>query len=213
MSLTIVKQYGLWARKRVPRFIRQGRRLGHLLLSNAKPSDWIPPELLSGCRISASRNHLVAAFPRGGCVAEVGTATGGFARHILAACDPAELHLIDIDFSQFDASVAKDPRVVIHKGLSYQVLGRFPDSHFDWIYIDADHSYDGVLRDSEVAARKVKPGGYLVYNDFAHVDPFLGSYGVHRAVVGFATANRWPFAWIAYEPNALYDVAIKRPPA
>jgi len=34
---------------------------------------------------------------------------------------------------------------------------------------------------------------------------------VHRAVVGFAVAHKWPFAWFAYEPNALYDVALRRP--
>lgn len=176
-------------------------------------SAWIPPELLSDCRVCASRNHLVAVLPRGGRVAEVGTANGSFARHILAACDPVELHVIDIDFSQLAGAVAANPKVITHNGLSHQVLERFPDSHFDWIYIDGDHSYAGVLRDAEAAARKVKPGGYLVFNDFAHADPFLGTYGVHRAVVSFAISRAWPFSWIAYDPNALYDVALKRPSA
>jgi hypothetical protein len=43
------------------------------------------------------------------------------------------------------------------------------------------------------------------------MDPWLGSYGVHRAVVEFATEHRWPFAWWAYERMGLYDVALKRP--
>ena len=154
---------------------------------------------------------LGGSFPSWGPRCRSGTATGSFARHILAACDPTELHLIDIDLSQLDGSVAAEPKVITHKGLSHQVLEQFPNSHFDWIYIDADHSYIGVLRDAKVAARKVKPGGYLVFNDFAHADPFLGTYGVHRAVVDFAISHVWPFAWIAYEPNALYDVVLKRP--
>jgi len=91
------------------------------------------------------------------------------------------------------------------------VLQHLPDAHFDWIYIDADHSYEGVLRDAQAAAPKVKPGGYLVFNDFAHVDPELGAYGVHRAVVDFAVARQWTFSWLAYEPRALYDVALRRP--
>jgi hypothetical protein len=68
-----------------------------------------------------------------------------------------------------------------------------------------------VTRDAHIAALKVKPGGYLVFNDFAHMDPFLGAYGVHRAVVDFAVSRAWAFAWFAYEPNALYDVALRRP--
>src|SRR5262249_9794096 len=55
------------------------------------------------------------------------------------------------------------------------------------------------------------PGGYLVFNDFAHIDPYLGAYGVHRAVVAFAIAHNWPFRWWAYEGNGLYDVALERP--
>ncbi len=62
------------------------------------------------------------------------------------------------------------------------MLAQFPDEHFDWIYIDGDHSYEGASRDARVAATKVKPGGHLVFNDFAHADPYLGAYGVHRAL-------------------------------
>jgi predicted O-methyltransferase YrrM len=146
-------------------------------------------------------------------VAEVGTQRGDFARHILATCDPCQLHVVDLDFSAFATDVAADRRVVMHNGLSHDVLRQFPQAHFDWIYIDADHSYAGVARDAEAAASKVKPGGYLVFNDFAHMDPELGAYGVHRAVVDFAIASRWPFAWWAYQPAGLYDVALRRPQA
>jgi hypothetical protein len=85
------------------------------------------------------------------------------------------------------------------------------DASFDWIYIDADHSYAGVQRAAAVAAEKVRPGGFLVFNDFARADPYLGAYGVHRPVVEFAVERKWPLVWLAYEANALYDVALKRP--
>ena len=160
----------------------------------------------------ASRNELVKNLPKQARIAEVGTYRGEFARHILAACDPAELHLIDIDVSLLDPAVANDSRVSIHQGASQEMLARFPDNHFDWIYIDGDHSYEGASGDARVAASKVKPGGYLVFNDFAHADPYLGAYGVHRAVVEFAVTRGWRFAWWAYEPHGLYDVALQRPP-
>ena len=159
----------------------------------------------------ASRNELVTNLPKQARVAEVGTYRGGFARHILDACDPAELHLIDLDVSLLDPAVAADRRVSIHQGMSDEMLAQFPDDHFDWIYIDGDHSYDGASRDARIAATKVKPGGTLVFNDFAHADPYLGAYGVHRSVVEFAVTRGWPFVWWAYEPNALYNVALQRP--
>ena len=127
------------------------------------------------------------------------------------ACAPAELHVIDLDLSQFDPKVAEDCRVRANHGRSHIVLAGFPDEYFDWIYIDADHSYDSVTRDATAAAAKIKPGGFLVFNDFAHADPYLGAYGVQRAVADFVVANRWPIVWLAYHVNALYDIALKRP--
>ena len=198
-------------RGRLPERLRQALRLTRHLVAKGQPSMAVPPELLAGCRMCASRNELVANLPRGGRVAEVGTYRGQFARYILGSCEPAELHLLDLDFSLLDPALAADSRVAMHQGLSHERLAQFPDDHFDWIYIDGDHSYEGARSDARVAAAKVKPGGHLVFNDFAHADPYLGAYGVHRAVVEFAVTRGWKFVWWAYEPNGLYDVALQRP--
>jgi hypothetical protein len=206
-----LRHLGLLIRNRLPQPLRHALRLARHLRAHGRPSTAIPPALLADCRVCASRNELVKNLPSGGRIAEVGTYRGEFARHVLAACDPATLHLIDIDFSWLDPVVANDPRVSMHNGLSHETLAGFPDDHFDWIYIDGDHSYEGVSRDARVAATKVKPGGHLVFNDFAHADPYLGSYGVHRAVTEFAVNRGWKFIWWAYEPHGLYDVALRRP--
>ncbi len=71
----------------------------------------MPRHLARDCRFSASRYDLVEALPTGGRIAEVGTYKGDFARHILAHCDPAELHLVDLDFSLLDPVVAADTRI------------------------------------------------------------------------------------------------------
>jgi Methyltransferase domain len=206
-----LKRLALFARKRLPNPIRRALRVGHYLFTTGQSSVQIPAHLLSSCGMCASRTDLAELLPRGGLIAEVGTDRGHFARHILAKCDPAKLHLIDLDFAQLQPAVAQDARVVTHMGYSHEILEKFPDNSFDWIYIDADHSYAGASRDAIAAASKVKPGGYLVFNDFAHMDPYFGSYGVHRAVVDFAVSHGWGFLWLAYEPNALYDVALQRP--
>jgi hypothetical protein len=205
------QRLSLSIRNRLPQPVRHVLRLGRHLVEKGEPSMAIPPELLVDCRVCASRNELVKNLTRGGRVAEVGTYRGAFARHILSSCEPNELHLIDLDFSLLDPAVANDPRVTSHHGASHEMLAQFPDNHFDWIYIDGDHSYEGASRDALVASSKVKPGGHLVFNDFAHADPYLGAYGVHRAVVEFAVTREWKFVWWAYEPNGLYDVALQRP--
>lgn len=205
------KRLELYARNRLPSFVRMPLRLGKVALRRQMGSNEIPAELFAGCGVCASRYDLVDRLPKGGCVAEIGTYKGEFASHILTTSFPAELHLVDMDFSLLDKHLRIDRRVRLHLGLSHEVLKTFCDDKFDWIYIDADHSYSGVSRDARAAISKVKPGGFLVFNDFAHIDPFLGVYGVHRAVVEFAVENKWRFAWFAYERHGLYDVALVRP--
>jgi hypothetical protein len=199
------------ARKRAPSALRRLARLGLRAFAKGVSSPQIPQRLLGECRFFANRRLMLEQLPAGGRIAEIGVDRGQFADQILKTCAPSELHLVDLDFSNLDAAVAADPRVIRHHGASHEAIAAFADASFDWIYIDADHSYAGVSRDAKAAAAKVRPGGYLAFNDFAHIDPWLGAYGVHRAVVEFAVANDWPFIFWAYESSALYDVALRRP--
>jgi len=45
----------------------------------------------------------------------------------------------------------------------------FSDGLFDFVFIDADHSYDGVKKDIICWLPKVKKGGYLCGHDYGHV--------------------------------------------
>jgi SAM-dependent methyltransferase len=137
--------------------------------------------------------------------------TGRFSAHILQSAKPAALHLFDLTFASTQADVLQHSAVTLHEGASAEGLGRLPDDHFDWIYIDGDHSHEGVAADLAVAARKVKPGGLLVFNDFAIIDPDFGRYGVHNVVSDFVATNRWPVRFLALSPDTLYDLAIQRP--
>ena len=210
-GLTDLKQS---IRKNLPGPVRHLLRVGRILVSpNGQRSPQIKPELVRNCRFFASRYEMVHHLPKQAEVAEVGTDKGLFARHILKVAQPATLHLFDLDFGRLVADVAGDARVKCHRGASAKMLATMADATLDWIYIDGDHSYEGVAADIRVAAQKVKPGGYLVFNDYAHADPYLGRYGVHRAVTEFANAAGWPLVMFAHEPSALYDVALQRPRA
>lgn len=171
----------------------------------------VPEELIRDCKFCASRSHMLNHLPQQAVVAELGTFRGNFARDIMSRCNPRAFHLIDIDYSNFDESGLTDARVKRHEGLTDRVISTFPDHYFDWIYVDADHSYDGAMRDVQASAPKVKPGGFLVFNDFTHIDVNYWRYGVHRAVVDFAVDASWPFRYFAFDGAALYDVALQKP--
>jgi len=47
----------------------------------------------------------------------------------------------------------------------------------DFIFVDGDHRYPGVMRDSLIALKLVKPGGYIFWDDLAYGWP-----GVWRAL-------------------------------
>jgi len=89
-------------------------------------------------------------------------------------------------------------------------LQSFPDSYFDWIYIDAQHTYKGVKRDIPAAA-KVKSDGFLVFNDYtvwSQVE--MQPYGVVAAVNELCLEDQWEFAYLALPPHMYCDVAVRR---
>jgi hypothetical protein len=206
-----LKQLTMRLRKHLPGPVRRLARIGRLVVKEGKVSPRIDPTLIEGCRVYASRFDMAARLPKGGTITEIGTDKGAFAAHILRVSEPASLHLFDLDFSRLDPAVAADPRVRLHQGATPGTLIVLAENSLDWAYVDGDHSFEGAAADAAAVATKVKPGGYLVFNDFAHADPFLGRYGVHRAVMEFVVRERWPIVMLAYHPSALYDVALRKP--
>lgn len=78
----------------------------------------------------------------------------------------------------------------------------FPDEYFDFIYIDADHSYEAVKKDLEVWWPKIKRGGIFSGDDFIPEDgdiwlvnnsdgssQYAGKFGVRKAVTEFSNKN------------------------
>jgi hypothetical protein len=200
-------------RRYLPERVKRLLRLGRLAMQPVPPAaPTIPQAQLEDCQLVCNRTEMLRRLPQGGVVAEIGTFRGDFARVMLDSMAPARLHLADITFSLCRADVLADPRVERHEGTSLAFLNSRTNASFDIIYVDADHGYEAVRADAAAAAPKVKPGGYLIFNDFARIiRPGFGVLGVHQAVCEFAVSSGWPVAYFCLEGEALYDIALRRP--
>lgn len=175
----------------------------------------LPQDRLDGCTLLTHRKEIIKRLPKGGICAEVGTQEGHFAEFIMATIQPERLHLFDIDDGPLLArkiDLLDRPQVQLHLGDSSTLLATFPDDHFDWIYIDGDHSYEGASRDIRVARTKVKPGGLLIFNDFTLWSPTeCIDYGVPHAVCELSIQHGFNFVYFALHPHLYNDVALRRP--
>jgi ubiquinone/menaquinone biosynthesis C-methylase UbiE len=182
-----------------------------------------PPPLselhLKNSRVVPSREKILELVPKGGICAEIGTQTGNFARQILTILKPARLHIFDIDFTPFDhapfQTAIQQGIIELHQGDSSSLLAALPDRSFDFIYIDGDHSYDGIVKDLDQAARKIKDDGWIVCNDYTLYSPLEKIYyGVYRAVNEFCFKHGFEIVYLGLHPWGYHDVALRkmRPP-
>lgn len=127
--------------------------------------------------------------------AEVGVWRGDFSAQILEYTDPVVLHLVDpwrvaddqihraewyssahTTQQKMDAMARSvmarftdeitEGRVVVHRKASLDAATTFADASLDWVYIDGDHAYDGVMADLNAWAPKVRRGGFLAGDDY-----------------------------------------------
>jgi hypothetical protein len=155
-----------------------------------------------------NRNDLIKLFNKNLVIAEIGVFKGEFSKFLFEENQPKELHLIDI-FTGIECSGDKDGNniiytnlseefnlitkyfndnnnVYIHKGYSQDILNNFNDEYFDMIYIDGDHSYNGVKNDLNLSYQKIKTGGYICGHDYTTIM----FEGVVRAVNEFCEERK-----------------------
>lgn len=66
----------------------------------------------------------------------------------------------------FDSLLKKYDNLEKIKNFSYEVFGQFEDESLDFVYIDGEHTYDGVNKDIELYLPKIKKGGYIAGHDY-----------------------------------------------
>lgn len=151
--------------------------------------------------------------------AEVGVEYGRTSQIILEAFPKATLYMIDAWQSRIgtdrqgrsvhrrnkkqshDIANAFPRRAVIVEGLSCMVAWQVPND-LDFVYLDADHSYEAVLVDLATWWQKIRVGGILMGHDYNGRGDRTGRFGVKKAVDYFCTAHglrlfpRAGFFWI-----------------
>ena len=72
-----------------------------------------------------------------------------------------------------------------------------PDAAYDLVYVDANHEPEYVLEDAVFAFRKLRDGGYLIFDDYGWGGPDLTARGIDAFLDGY-----YKRVTIIYNPNA-----------
>ena len=136
-------------------------------------------------------------------IVEVGVFRGGYAQHINLVLPNAELHLVDLwekvgnipwmfkteeeardMYNRVQAKFTGIPGVHMHKMSSQEASRLFLSDSLDWVYIDANHTYEAVSEDIDLWLPKVRPGGVISGHDYSPNprNSNVHAYGVNRAV-------------------------------
>jgi SAM-dependent methyltransferase len=92
----------------------------------------------------------------------------------------------------------------LKKGFSEVVVQEFPYSSLDFVYIDGDHSYDYVMTDIILWARRVRPGGIVSGHDYLLPKKYDGrlDLNVKQAVDDYLKIHRINNFYITDNSNA-----------
>lgn len=98
---------------------------------------------------------------------------------------------------------AGDRAYIVRKD-SVEASKEYMDNFLHFVFIDADHSYEGCKKDLEAWWPKVKPGGLFSGHDYENTD--YTKFGVKKAVDEFADKHGLPvelgdnFTWFIRKP-------------
>jgi cephalosporin hydroxylase len=82
-------------------------------------------------------------------------------------------------------------RCQIHRILSEEAASLFENGSLDFVYLDADHSFESVWQDLSVWYPKVRIGGILAGHDFLDGELPEGNFGVESAVRMFQQIHQF----------------------
>jgi hypothetical protein len=192
---------------------------------------------LSNARLYANRHDMAANLgmtAKGGVIAEIGVGLGDFSQFLLEALSPKRfvgfdtfrLHEIETlwgrdskdifqgnsHFDFYKHRMSKFGEVVVaEEGFSHETLSKYPNRYFDFIYVDAEHTYDEVKRDADIASMKLVDNGLIIFNDYIMYDHVQNCpYGVVPVVNEMVANDGWKVVGFALQQHMFCDIAVRR---
>jgi len=183
--------------------------------------------VLKSLRQPITRADMHILLPRPALVgAEVGVREGHYSKYLLDNCSFERFYCIDAwrNLSDYrDITNVSDEeherlfasaqerlashaeKVTFIRKLASEAVSDLANSSLDFLYIDANHSYEACKRDLLAYYPKMQPGGIIAGHDYLDGSLPEGEFGVKRAVDEFldgirfsnfyVTAELWP-SWI-----------------
>lgn len=143
-------------------------------------------------RVELAQHFATLGFTKG---AEVGVFAGYFSEVLCKAMPGLDLTCVDVwgwgKYKQAEDEMLerlKPYNVKIIKKYSVEAAQDVADGSLDFVYIDAAHDYENVLKDLEAWVPKVRIGGIVSGDDF--YQGRSGGMGVMRAVTEFTNDTR-----------------------
>lgn len=143
--------------------------------------------------------------------AEIGVAQGKNAYNFCNNIENLKLYCIDSWESGRGAAALTDAKnllkefnnVTFIQKRSLDALKDFPDASLDFVFIDANHSFDFVMEDIIEWSKKVKPGGIVAGHDYYHSKS--GLMGVIEAVDAYVLAHHLTLNLTTKDPESEDD--------
>jgi len=177
----------------------------------------LAPLHIRNCKILVDRDVMLELMPKGGICIEIGILHCQFSKKLWSVTKPKKMHLVDIESNAIEIArrvfqeEISSGIVEVHHGDSADVISKMPDMYFDWVYVDGDHSYQGVTRDLTALHPKLKHDGFIALNDYTFFGPsdFI-KYGVVEAVNEFCVEHDFEMLYYALQGRGYNDVCLRK---
>jgi hypothetical protein len=172
-----------------------------------------------------TREGLLEILPKGSIGIEIGVFKAKFSETILAKVKPKLLYLLDT-WEGIVGSGDKDGKnkeyVDLTKYFTETIIPKYRNNNnvvlirnkssiistlkteFDWCYIDAEHSYEGVKQDLNNIYPKIKRGGYVCGHDYCE-----RTKGVIKAVDEFCKEKDLQIDYLTNDTCSSYAIRKK----
>jgi hypothetical protein len=191
---------------------------------------WERSQQVSPCRIAGlSRHRLIQHFGEAGYRngAEVGVDRGRFSEWMFESIPGLHLYCVDLWWwrfrgeSRYNSTVRRleGRNATILRMRSMEALAQVPDESLDFVYIDADHTFDYVMSDIIWWARKVRMGGIVAGHDYYRfrragvvpaVDAYTAAHGIGRWYLTDYRKDRTPSWFWMREPHVTDPIEATR---